>query len=344
MKNRCGFTVIELLMVISILGILSALALVALQGVRNDARVARTRSVISRVRDLLQEKLDAITARPMPFGFERDFRDAPPNGLLSSAAPNAIQRQHIFKRTICEWVRAEMPTEQEYLGTTLVDYPSLESQQPNLAVLPNQPAYWPNLATLNWVNIYRTLMLRQGNPARQQILAMKGSATDWLLDPFAARASGNYWCMENYNGWDGLAVPGVVNSLNANQLAHSVAEAGDMLYLILHNTYDRDGNRGTHFLQPEDLGDTNLNGIPELVDSRGFPLIFSITVKSTRDDGTIVTDVNLNGVVDFVDALLDPRFPREPQDYQIHLGSIATEEYPPHLQHLRHADFSALNL
>lgn len=345
MSQRRAFTLIELLMVISIMAILATLALVTLRGVRDDARNTRTRSVIAQVRDILEEKLDLIASRPLPFAFQRDFYQPTPQfagQAVSDLVPNHLQRQSIYRRTLCELVRAELPTEREYLNT----FPSAESLQPNNLADDRLPGYWPDVvATRNWVGIYQQLLFRRPNSVRQMLLTrlMQSSpGTDFLIDN--NRAIGEYWCIENNHGWDGVVVPGVNNALNPNQLAHTVAEAGDLLYLILNSSYDRDGNRATAFLSPEDLGDTNQNGIPEIVDGRGYPLIFSITVKATGDDGTLLFDRNGDGLADFLDRLLDPRFARDPQDYQIHLGSIANDEYPPHLQHLRHADFTGFDL
>jgi prepilin-type N-terminal cleavage/methylation domain-containing protein len=350
MKNKPGFTLIELLMVMAVISILSTLALLTLAGVRDDARKARTDTLLKQISTVLQERFESIGSRPLPFNFRRDFLAAPPGGFVSSQVPNWIQQQYIFKRTICEWVRSEMPVYHESLAV----YPSLESQQeyiplPRPGFNPGDEVtfenYWPRTAGTEWVQIYTEIMSKRPSPS---FLFMRSNAP--TLDPLAdgGPLDNEFWFKENNNGWDGVAVPGVANSLNARQLAASVVESSEWLYIILSNTYDQEGNRGTHFLRPDDVADINNNGFLEIVDGNGVPLVFSITIQNISQDGLPI-DRNGDGFggaastwpyPDFRDAMLDPRYPGEPSDYQIHLGSISYENLPPHLQHLKYADFS----
>ncbi len=362
MKMNKAFTLIELLMVISIIAILSSLALLTLRSVREDAQVARTRSVLNQVRDLLQEKLDTIGSRQMPFGFQKDFgigipllpANAPYPVLNNNLIPDYGQQRFIFKRVMCEWIRTEMPAYQEYLFS----YPSVESQQvfdpappppTGFARWDQVSAYWPqNVGLRNWVGIFVRMLGTRPSPEYQLIRSQITSGiTDNLTD--GNPLDNEFWIKENNNGYLPLPVPGVSNVLTGDQLARSITESSELLYVTLYNTFDRDGNRGTHFLRPEDLGDVDGDGYPEIVDNRGMPIVFSITVQNIGQDGLPI-DRNGDGMghlqspvwpyADFRDAMPDSRFPGEPQDYLIHLGSIGLQELPDHLQHLKNADFS----
>jgi prepilin-type N-terminal cleavage/methylation domain-containing protein len=365
MQRQRGFTLIELLMVISILAVLASLTIAALRSVRQDARAARTETVIQKIKAILLEKFESFENRQIPFSFQREFDN--PLGEAgrpgSDRVPSAAQRQHIFKRTLMEWVRMEMPTQLEHLRPPAgyLMPPSAESQEPYNPIPPavtippeDMPAYWPETAPANrnWVEIYRRQMQRRPH-ASYLLLAQQtvGFADDLIdLSPF----DNEFYFKENNNGYNGVSLPGV-NTLNGNFLATGIIESAELLYVTLYNTFDAEGRRGTHFLQPDDLGDVDKDGIPEIIDGEGFPLIFSITIQSIGQNGIAINrdamNPPVNGVAsrnldppDFRDQILDPRYPAEPQDYLFHVGSIGLEQYPPHLQHLKFADFSAFEL
>ncbi len=352
MNAKKGFTLIELLLVISIMAILSTLALVTLASVRNDARESRTQALIARIRSTLQEKLDSFETRQLPFDFQRDFFASPPTGLQSDLIPNLAQQQFIFKRTLCEWIRSEMPVNIEDLAA----YPSIQSRVPNpsptlrpgLPVVEEYENYWPDMpggmgsGTGEWVSIYTDLLVRRVSPSflkmNQRVSATYDRNLDSLVQgslpfPFPYNDA-LYPYKENYSGWDGNVVPGVV-ALSYQELAWSVIESSEMLYLILDSTYDRDGNRGTSFLRSDDVADLNENGLLEIVDGAGYPLVFSMTVNNVGQDG-IPVDRNGDSFFDFRDNFLDPRLAPDPNDYQIHLGSIGFDSLPPQLRHLMH--------
>lgn len=364
MRNQRGFTLIELLLVIAILGVLSSLAVVTLRSVRKDALAARTETVMADIKSLLFEKFEWFENRQLPFNFTREFYN--PSGEagrpISDLVPNAAQRQHIFKRALMEWTRSEIPTHLEQLRQAVAlpaiqVPPSPESQAPyiptppSMAIQPEDlPNYWPGTATRNWVDVFRVQMNRRPHAGFVLMSQQTAGHVDTLID--TNPLDNDFWIKENNHGWDGVVVPGVNNVLNPNQLATGIIESAEMLYAVLYNTRDAQGRRGTHFLRPEDLGDVDLDGAPEIIDGEGFPLIFSVTIQVIGQNGVAVDrdamnpplDPTRNGSIDFRDLLLDPRYPAEPQDYLFHIGSIGLGQYPAHLQHLKHADFSAFSL
>ncbi len=98
-----AFTLIELLMVISILAILGALTLSMIGGARYDANAARTEAQIRRIKQFIQSRLEDYSVRKLP------FRPASPNRLWAR------------NRILIEYIRAEMPCRLNQLAV----YPSL---------------------------------------------------------------------------------------------------------------------------------------------------------------------------------------------------------------------------
>ncbi len=331
---------------------------------------------MANIEALLFEKFESFENRQIPFNFQREFFNpqGEANRPPSDVPPNATQRQHIFKRTLMEWVRSEMPTQLEYLRSTIGSAslpsgpPSVESQQAvNYGAVPpdlqRRPEYWPNdVVDRNWVEIFRRQMFLRPHASFLRLnQAMAGSTGNLTLVvastetgypgppfyssiPFTPVGLGPvfYGAKENNNLYDGVdlrtaSVP-VDHALSPIGLANGIIESSELLYAILYNSFDAEGARGTHFLHQTDLGDVDKDGIPEIVDGDGFPLIFSITVQNVGQNG-VAMDRNSDGSFDFRDQLLDPRYPAEPQDYLFHVGSVGMAQYPPHLQHLRYANF-----
>jgi type II secretory pathway pseudopilin PulG len=97
-----------LLMVISIIAVLSSLAVGLLLSARDDASAARTRSIIARCQAVLNARLEDYEARNMPFRFEDVFG---PN-------PTVPEKKECRNYTTIEWLMVEMPSKMnEFDGT-----------------------------------------------------------------------------------------------------------------------------------------------------------------------------------------------------------------------------------
>lgn len=66
LKLRSAFTLMELLIVITIISILAGVALSGLVSAVNDARVARTRAQINKIDALIMERYESYRTRPVP--------------------------------------------------------------------------------------------------------------------------------------------------------------------------------------------------------------------------------------------------------------------------------------
>lgn len=247
--KRDGFTLIELLMSISIITILATLAIAVLRGAEDDARQARTATVVGNIRTVIQRRMEAYETRMMPFRFEHI-------GVTDVGEMRAIR-----KRILTEWFRSEMPT----------SFADLE-QFPSAASLGNGD---PEV-----VAAAQRLRLRPPAMVSRLRRAMFFSAPD---------ATGS--------------------STHGNDPTFEDAEC---LYAILYNSWDGD-RRGTHFLTPSEIGDTDGDGLPEVLDGWGDPLIFQVLVARDSDgDGDIDGDD---------DRTLDPDRAGELNDFQISVRS-----------------------
>lgn len=65
-RSRAAFTLVELLVVIVIIGILMSMVTVAIQGVTASARASRTRTIVSLIDSVIQEKYASYQYRSLP--------------------------------------------------------------------------------------------------------------------------------------------------------------------------------------------------------------------------------------------------------------------------------------
>lgn len=114
--SRRGFTLVELLMVILLIGILSSFVLVALSGATQSAKEDRTKAQILKIHSLLMEKWEKYEYRRVPSTLfmvaRRNASEAlmMESGITPGAKPNnrrmAVERLNAMR----ELMRMELPT------------------------------------------------------------------------------------------------------------------------------------------------------------------------------------------------------------------------------------------
>lgn len=114
---RQAFTLIELLMVISIIAVLTSLALVVFRDAQETALHSRSSSLVIQIQAVLAAKLEEFETRQLPFkaGLIRN--------KVSGNPTNWAERQQIRQRVLLDWIRSEIPSEASHL-TTPSPYPS----------------------------------------------------------------------------------------------------------------------------------------------------------------------------------------------------------------------------
>jgi prepilin-type N-terminal cleavage/methylation domain-containing protein len=245
-KTQGGFTLVELLMAISIIVILSTLTIAVLRSAEDDARASRTKSVLANVRTVIQRRMEAYETRRLPFRLDD-----------VGVTTDLDQMREIRKRMLAEWFRAEMPTQ-------LADL----EQFPSSATIATEPL------------LAERLLRRPPAMVSRLRRALRFNTPN-----------------------------GTGQATHGNNATNQSAEC---LYAILQNSWDGD-RRGTHFLSPQEIGDTDGDGMQEVLDAWGDPLQFVILVAR---------DSNGDGQVDATDdRTLDPDRPMELNDFQMTVDS-----------------------
>ncbi len=193
-----GFTLVELLMVISIIAILASLAVSVLRSAEDDARDARTETVIGNIRSVIQRRFEDYETQTLPF-------------RVSDI--NWAERGELRKQILAEWIRGELPTSRAESNTDPAQLLSRTSKLPSMMR-----------------RLRRNLEEQPATPA---------------------------WSEAN--------------------------ESAECLYAILKNSFDGE-NRGTHFLAPSEIGDTDGDQRLEVLDGWGDPVLFSITANGAPVD------------------------------------------------------------
>ncbi len=272
-QRRQGFTLVELLLVIGIIGILTSLALLVIRGAEQDARVARSTSQVQRINIVLAGEWEKYQTRILRFRFNQETGN---NNL------NANQIHRIRTRAMMDLARVEFPNDKDVLA----QYPS-ESSQEDLsggAITDiSDPAYWPDIAPNEWATNYTNLMV-----------TLEPTALLRLRNHFALTVTGTNG--NGINQWD-------------NPDWSETHEQSECLYAILRRIRI-DGVSGLEYanLRPDEIGDTDNDGFPEILDSFGDPLNFvfdspaanglinSATPEMSLEVPFLVTSINLNGI------------------------------------------------
>jgi prepilin-type N-terminal cleavage/methylation domain-containing protein len=115
--RRRGFTLVELMVVILIIGILASMFMLALARATQTAKVARTRSLVQKMHNMLMSRWDSYRTLRLPIAAEAKSGSANP-AEFDAADETERYRQNIARRRMFamrELVRMEMPDRYEDL-------------------------------------------------------------------------------------------------------------------------------------------------------------------------------------------------------------------------------------
>lgn len=259
-----GFTLVELLLVIAIMGVLTTMALAFMRSANEQARVSATQSRINRIEAILNAELERYEVRrlPLSYGELREFvsNNRSP-ALASDGSQDLVQVKSLRQRILQALIDSELPRP-FWTGIDPVTGEYQYSPNPNLSVFPAaarpDPAFddavYPSntslpsygLAFSSWVN----LKYPDTNSNGVTLLEMLNARA-----PSAAAS------------WARIASP----NLNL---------PGEYLYQILLRT-DMDGIPAVETLGSATIGDSDGpeglgDGFPEILDAWGEPMHFLI--------------------------------------------------------------------
>jgi prepilin-type N-terminal cleavage/methylation domain-containing protein len=278
-RQRGGFTLVELLLVIAIMGVLTTMALAFMRSVNEQARVSATQARIKKIEAILNAELERYEVRRLPIS-RQEFEDL----LLVNEAgiPRNIQLNNLRKRLIQDLINCELPRP--------IFNGGVFSRNPDLGHFPsNEPPI--------------------------------GSATgfkDWLNDNYS-----------NPTGFGDVlsnrTLSAAVLSWSDPSLSGNFELPGEYLYQILRRI-DFDGVPAIESLGSSSFADTNGNGLLELVDAWGEPLLWlilqvdvvdrNVTEEKLQDLPTDWTQRDSDGMpVGY--TFLNPIIPRDLQQIRI---------------------------
>lgn len=146
--RRSAFTLIELLVVIVIIGVLSGAAMFAVFGVVEEGNIARTKSQIARINELITERWETYRTRAVPV-----------KNLIAATNPKAAAQQRLY--ALRELMRLELP---DRMNDVMFIQSELDYAGPNsyltkpkyLVSLPALSLNYRRRATSGWTNQYES--------------------------------------------------------------------------------------------------------------------------------------------------------------------------------------------
>ena len=237
-KIRSGFTLVEILVVIVIIGLMGGMVLAAVRGVTNTARASRTRTIIAACDSVIQEQYESYKYRPLPV--EIPFlRQSLRTGELSREllATEAARARLVMMRDL---QRMEMPDR-------LVDFLSVgTSPTPCVVTAAASPVMLD--ASNNIVG------MRSNRGSRMALNVVHDQSPK--VSNYLAR----------YNAALARTPTPTAAELRAN-------EGAECLYMIMANSFVG-GSPGIASIPSSNIGDTDGDGLPEILDGWGVPLAF----------------------------------------------------------------------
>lgn len=238
-STRRGFTLVEILVVIVILGVMGGMVVTAVNGVTRSARHARTKMIISAVDGVIQEQYDSYKYRPFPIvlpNFSRTTTGTPPVTLNYEVLAYEAARVRLIMTRDSQ--RMELPDKKLDVVTA-----GGTIQGPiGITAVANQIAENSDGKVLRYFN-------DSSNPRWQfPVTWSPARKVKTYYDRYQANVSaGNTWTAQN--------------------------EGAECLYLIMATSFVA-GSPAIDSIPNSNIGDTDGDGMLEILDGWGQPLLF----------------------------------------------------------------------
>ncbi|MEM9941311.1 MAG: prepilin-type N-terminal cleavage/methylation domain-containing protein [Planctomycetota bacterium] len=231
-KLRRGFTLMELMLVISIIGVLSGLSLAVMRSATLDAKAAATRSRIRMINEFMKLEAEEYEVRRIPISVRELATYAAANPARTDGSGNPVnlfqQVKNLRRRILQEVINSELPRPILSGGNFVAN--------PDVGIFPSNisPVGSPSLGFRNWLS--------------QEYPNAVGGVT--LLNRLNSLTSSKINQLSALNGNPNYNLP------------------SELLYVILAQL-DVEGQQALDLLGNRAVGDTDLDGIPEVVDAYG---------------------------------------------------------------------------
>lgn len=253
--RRRGFTLVEVLLVIAIIGVLTSMSMLVLADAANSARISRTKVQIRKLNDRIMERWEEFETRMLPFklpyGSTRDPRDASRIRLFTL---RVLMRMELPERmSDIVFVDPGVNLDSDVTPADLLSMSDYYRQVDGLGNLVNPipvpmtsgtPFIIPREAFLNPLNDF---YYREVVRAVQYFASVNGRNMTW-------------------------------RELLSNQGA-------ECLYLIMKSIQDVYGNALDAFSDSE-IGDLDNDGLQEVHDAWGMPIVFHRWAPGLSENGT----------------------------------------------------------
>ena len=259
-----GFTLVELLVVISLLIILAGMLSTTYSGVSKAAREARTKAIITAVDAVIQEKYESYLYRPLPVEIPDVFRG---NGVNASTEVGlevlATEAARVRLFMIRDLQRMEMPDR----WSDIVANPTVNGVSTGIAAYSGNATVLYAAASPVAVNVATGDIVGQRNdPSLRRGYQVTWYESNNLVNDNIPSQLAAY--RSRFNSPSRFEVG---NTVTAEQILAN--QGAECLYMIMATSFVG-GLPALESIPPGNIGDTDNDGYPEILDGWGQPLLF----------------------------------------------------------------------
>ncbi len=232
---RSAFTLIELLLVISVIAVLASLSVNVIASAQQDARVAATRARVTLIQSVMEVELEDYEVRRSPVSFRaiRELTAAVPNTVWANSGPGdqnfLLHAKNLKRMIVADLIRSEMPSGRGGQPMGFGRFPS---------------------------DLFRNYLLGLSIPP--------SNIADIERDFGRVQPA-------NVARWNGFT--GFMSTPASPSVRQQFADSAEILYVIL-SQLEFEGTSALDALGSSAIGDTDSDNVPEIIDAFGDPMSF----------------------------------------------------------------------
>jgi prepilin-type N-terminal cleavage/methylation domain-containing protein len=308
-KDRGGFTLVELLVAMAIIGFMAGMITYALLGAQTDARVAKTRSTIQKLNEVILQQWEEYRYRPVDM---RKTSFVSVNANYSTPLPRT--QTYLRMLILRDAMRMEMPdrvSDLLYDPSQYVVPQNMPSAQLNSAGQPLSQAgsflasrAYPHRFGVIYSALYQAIV----NSSDTSIASARANFP--LVSPLTFVASGGAPLPSPPNVPPAALFTGGIAGLTEWE---RLIQSSELLYLMVA-TSNYGGAPALELFRPSDIGDPDEDGLLEFIDAWGKP------IRWIRWPAGFPSDLNRYAISDAMDP--------QRTDWRFANSNFAEEEKP----------------